>query len=109
MKQLPKPKGRQGSWFARTEDRDLPCVHDHWEKALKYRDPNVDGRRQWVKFLAALRSGQPVILTQSRITEGGAKWRRSRYLSLWRIANVQVTDGVLTFDFVDKLAEFRND
>jgi hypothetical protein len=102
-----KPKGQQGSWFAKWDGEDLPCVHDHWRTGAIYRDPHVDDRKQWSNFIEALRTGRKAILTKSEVT-GPLALRRAGYLSLWTIDDVEAGDGVLTFRFVKKLREFRN-
>ena len=101
-----RPKGQQGSWFAKWEGEDLPCVHRHWTKRCwpAYLDPNVDDRPEWPHFIEALATGGKAILTTSHIE--GNKWRRANYVAVWEIADVVAENGELRFTFVRPLFQF---
>lgn len=101
-----KPTGRQGSWFAKWEGEELPCVHRHWTVGHwpDYLDPNVDDRPEWPGFIEALSNGKKAILTTSQID--GEKWRRASYVAVWEIEGVTVENGELRFKFVKPIAQF---
>lgn len=106
---MQKPTGTQGSWFATWKGVAYPCVHRHWAKPWpNYDDPNVDDRPQWPEFLRALQTGKKALLTKSDIPEGetGSGWRRSGYVAIYAIDDVEVRDGHLTFQFSERLVNF---
>lgn len=74
----------------------------------RYLDPNVDDRPEWADFVAAILAGGRVILTSSHIPALESEpWRRKSYISLWRVSEVTVADGKLTFSFVEQLHRFQ--
>ena len=99
-----KARGHRGSWFARIGDEDIPCIWRDWLTSGHYRDPGAkadDGK--WVKYIEALEHGQKAVLTTKQEKTKSGKWLRSSYLSVWKIANVALTERGLKFDLVEKL------
>ena len=85
-------------------------VHERWTTRLwpEYLDPNVDDRPEWPDFVDAIRNGCRVILTKSHVpSREGEPWRRKSYIALWRVVDVEVADGQLTFKFVEQLHRFQ--
>ena len=105
---MARPKGSRGSWFAKWRGNDIPCVHRCWTSGTwpKYRDPYVDDSPRWASFIEALRDGR-TILTDDELDASGMPVSRKGYLSLWSIGDVSVSDGILEFEFRQRLEDFR--
>ncbi len=101
-----KATGTRGSWFAEADGESLPCVHKHWLQGRRYYDPNLKpGKPSWDKFVTAIAEGGKVILTKGDHL-GGTKFRRTGYIAIWSVENVQFSDSGLTFDMVARLEDF---
>lgn len=97
--------GARGSWFAEVAGESLPCVHRHWLKGHHYCDPHAEpGRPPWDDFISAIARCGKVVLTEDDHLGGGA-FRRTGYIAVWSVANVEVSGSKLTFDMVDRLAD----
>ena len=99
---MPKPIGERGSWFAKWRGERLPCVHRCWTVGTwpHYADPEVEADGKWPPFIEALRDGKAIL------TDGTSDVRTG-YVGVYRIDNVEVRDGLLQFDFKERLADFR--
>jgi hypothetical protein len=105
-----QPKGTRGSWFADWRGESLPCVHKCWFKAeanrVIYCDPGLSDDPRWDSFIAAIRTGGRVILTEDEQRADGFPVTRAGYIALYQVENVSTESGELRFDFVKRLAEF---
>ena len=101
-----KVTGVRGSWFAEVDGEALPCVHKYWWSNGRYHDPfpNDDSKKE-EEFVNAIREKQRVILTTDDVFDNGTKFKRTGYIALYKVANVQydTVDG-LRFDFKERLA-----
>jgi hypothetical protein len=99
--------GRRGSWFAKIEGKQIPCVHAHWKTDHNYNDP---GYRQtgakWPDFIGALETLKLAALT-SDIRPHGNTFRRTGYIALYKIDNVRIEGENLRFEFIEKIALLR--
>ena len=103
---MPKPKGQRGSWFATWKGDSLPCVHRHWTKGIwpHHRDPLVNDDSKWPPFIAAIKKGRRVILTEDKPTSDGAPTGdRAGYVGVFEVTNVEVRGSELHFDFVKRV------
>ena len=108
------PHGRTGSWFATWKGESLPCVHQHWAKGengrFRYCDPFVNTNPKWSPFIEAIQRKKKVILTRDKVTERvhgrEPDFEREEYIALYSVENVQNRDGVLSFEFVQRLEDF---
>lgn len=105
---MARPKGARGSWFATWRGEEIPCVHKCWTVGTWpiYRDPFVNENPRWNPFIEGLRNGQ-AILTEDELDAAGMPLSRKGYLSLWKIGPATVSDGVLEFEFLERLEDFR--
>ena len=108
-----KAVGRRGGWFAGLGGEDVPCVHQHWLKALDYDDPYADLRDPaWRTFVDAIETQRRVILTRDEVlkTPGEAKpaaFRRTGYVASYAVDQVRVEDGHLRFRLVKRLDDLE--
>jgi hypothetical protein len=105
-----KATGQRGSWFAVIDGERLPCVHKHWWKNGRYRDPNArPGERKWDEFIAALQTGKRAILTNDEPWSGEGPFVRKSgkeaYIAVWDIDDVRVDGSELTFRFASRVAD----
>lgn len=107
---MAKPTGHRGSWFADWKGQSLPCVHECWcrggKGTLNYLDPHVSGDAKWGPFIAAIRSGETVILTKDELGDDGQPFRRTAYIATYRVQNVVLEGTNLSFEFVQRLDNF---
>ncbi|SJM61917.1 hypothetical protein FM111_08580 [Brevundimonas diminuta 3F5N] len=107
---MAKPVGRRGSWFADWKGESLPCVHECWcrpgKGTLSYLDPHVGDDPKWSPFIAAIRSGEKVILTRDELGADGQPFRRLSYIATYGVKDVQVEGTNLAFQFVERLDNF---
>lgn len=103
---MKKPIGSQGSWFARFEGVEFPCVHRHWYEPGKYHDPHVrPGTRQWDKYVARIRDLGYVILTNDIVpdnTEDGT-FKRTSYIAIFEATDVRLEGADLTFSMLRRI------
>ena len=107
---MAKPTGQRGSWFAVWKGESLPCVHACWvppaRGKMTYLDPHVGDDPKWAPFIAAIKTGGKVILTDDELGEDGQPFRRTSYIAAYRVRNVEVTGTNLAFEFVERLDNF---
>jgi len=108
-----KVRGQRGSWFASAGGELLPCVHAHWFKDEWYADPGAHpghpghpGHPQWDEFIAAIKASKKVILTADNVDEAG-NFERTGYIGIFSVNDVAVSDGILTFKFVERLEDAK--
>jgi hypothetical protein len=105
MGRLRKALGSRGSWFARVDDEELPCVWTRWlsEGAKHYLDPGAKSdETKWVRYAEAIKRLRRVILIQQLIGRDGT-WHREAYIGIFRVENVEFAGNRLEFDLVDRL------
>lgn len=120
--------GQQGSWFA-TVDKiaeqygipdgtSLPCVHsrfwvtqngkpEHHEPFLNPDHPY--GSEKYIKYFDAIKKGL-VILTNSKWSEdndGHLHATRTGYVAIFKVANVRDDNGILEWDYVERIASCK--
>jgi len=108
---MAKPVGIRGSWFANWRGEEVPCVHKHWTKMqsgrMSYLDPGVSSDPKWPPFIEAIKRTKKVILTDDAVDEGGIPgFKRTGYIGLYRVENVDVKDQELSFDYIERLDNF---
>lgn len=106
---MARPKGLRGSWFAKWQGEELPCVHEYWARPAwpHHVDPGVDDNPKWGPFIEAIQRGKRVILTRDKLGPDGLPiWEREGYIALYRVENVEVRGAELHFDLVERLADF---
>jgi hypothetical protein len=109
-----KIKGTRGSWFARAGNEILPCVHKEWfmpkdshHPYPHYADAGVKvGEKQWDALIAGIKASKKVILTNDRWSET-KNFVRTGYIAIWNVDNIVVTNGMLYFDFIKRVAEAK--
>lgn len=104
-----RPVGHQGSWYARWDGKDIPCIHRHPTllRGLHYRAPIWDSPERHLRYFEDIRELRKVILTKSELLESG-HYARKGYIALWRVDNVELdADGFIHLDLVERLHEFR--
>jgi hypothetical protein len=85
-----KAVGQRGSWFAKVEGEELPCIHRYWLKGLDYHDPFVrhqDGHpvAKIKEFVEAVADRKRAVLTEDKLgwaAEGILWGSRGRSTSL---------------------------
>lgn len=97
-----KAKGSQGSWYAEIDGTKFPCVHSRFLDGLSYYDP-VEGVPLPEDYVEAISDGL-VILTKSKAIDGGG-FKRSGYIALFRVADVDAADGKLRFRLAERVEE----
>ena len=77
---------------------------------MVYDDPNYNREeaRKWSELLDALRAEKRAILTLDRTPDGGKNFEREGYIGLFRIGDIEVSDGHLRFQFLERLANISN-
>jgi len=102
---MKKATGQRGSWFAKVDGEQLPCVHKYWLKKLDYHDPyvrEVDGlpASKVSEFVDAIQSGKRVVLTDDTPHMGPEGYptgfTRKAYVAIYQVEHVQYdeTDGL---------------
>jgi hypothetical protein len=108
-----KAIGRRGGWFAGLGGEDVPCVHQHWLRALEYDDPYADVTDPaWRAFVEAIAQQRRVILTRDEVltTAGVAKpagFRRTGYVASYAVDQVRVEEGHLRFRLIKRLDDLE--
>lgn len=104
-----KAIGQRGSWFAKINGEEYPCVHKHWFKQGRYNDPGVKlGDKQCDELVSALRAKKAAILTDDVAIEREGQplgFDRRGYIALWSIDEVEFDEAGLRFRFTGRLAE----
>jgi hypothetical protein len=78
-------------------------------RGRRYFDPGyVAGEKQWDEFVAALRMDGQAILTKGNWRDvpenkSGKAVERTGYIAIYEIADVETTDGGLSFNFVSRV------
>jgi hypothetical protein len=98
--------GHQGSWFAKWQGQELPCIHEDcvvWNE-LRYHHshPRYNSGEQTARYIETLKTVKRVILTKSPEDADGAR-HRERYLGVFDIDNARLEDGV-QFTLVRRVA-----
>ena len=106
-----KPEGQRGSWFAKWNGVEYPCVHKHYVSGspMAYRDPYLSETAPWPAFVEAITKLRRVIVTEDYVTphEGRQEsFTRTGYVALYDIDNVRTDDGALTFKFTNRVESF---
>ena len=88
---MSKPVGQQGSWYARWDGEDIPCIHNHPTLLSKmhYKAPIWDSPERHHRYFGDIQRLGKVILTRSRLGDNGHYIRES-YIALfgWPIVNL---------------------
>lgn len=105
---MKKAVGQRGSWFAKVDGYELPCVHKYWLKGLAYCDPFV--RHAESSSVAKIHELVDAIVREKRVvlTDDTPQFDRNGALSGFvRKSYIAVyeVDGVL-YDDVEGL-QFR--
>jgi hypothetical protein len=104
------PVGSQGSWFAKFDGIEFPCVHAHWYKPGHYHDPHVfPGTRQWDRYVERIRELGFVILTNDEVPEDPANgtFKRTGYIAIFEATDVALDGNDLRFRMPRRI-EFRD-
>jgi hypothetical protein len=108
-----KATGQRGSWFAEVDGESIPCGHKHWTRntrgSMVYDDPyfSPETEAKWEPFVAALKAGKRVILTNDNVSDEGHAFERTGYIALYAIDNVEIVGENLRFRFIKRLAELE--
>lgn len=106
---MSKPVGQQGSWYARWDGEDIPCIHNHPTLLSKmhYKAPIWDSPERHHRYFEDIQRLGKVILTRSRLGDN-EHYIRESYIALFRVANLQLTEaGDIELDLVERLHSFR--
>ncbi|MBX5239501.1 hypothetical protein [Rhizobium sp. NLR22b] len=99
---MKKATGRRGSWFAKVDGEQLPCVHRYWLNKLDYHDPYIretDGlpASKVVEFVDAIRNGERVILTEDTPHIGPEGYptgfARRSYVAVYQVEQVRYDES----------------
>ncbi|MBX5132537.1 hypothetical protein HJB80_07650 [Rhizobium lentis] len=99
---MKKATGRRGSWFAKVDGEQLPCVHKYWLKKFDYHDPYIrekDGlsASKVTEFIDAIRVGERVILTEDTPHMGPDGYpigfTRKAYVAVYQVEQVRYDEG----------------
>ena len=103
-----KATGARGSWFAKIGGTPYPCLHKHWvNPGGSYLDRGLEAQKpKWQKYISALKAQKKAILTDDTVVEGEA-FKRSNYIALYEIDNVETTDAGLALNLVKRLEELK--
>ena len=91
------PIGHAGSWFAVWQGESNSCIHQHALNRGHYLDDGVDDHPAWPKFISGLQEKRKAIVTTSRPPGADGIRRRKSYVGIWKIDNVELGDGTLSF------------
>jgi hypothetical protein len=73
-----------------------------------YRDIFDEMDQQRLSYIDAIKQHKLVIVTSPKRELVDGHPSRDKYVALWSVDNVVFNDGVLTFDFVDRIRDYRN-
>jgi hypothetical protein len=77
---------------------------------MRYHDPGLAyGSPLYGPLIEVIGHGRQVILTKDEVAGSGSgmSFKRNGYIALYRVDNVKAEDGVLSFDFVERLEDFK--
>ena len=97
-----KDKTQRGPWFVRIGGEMLPCAHERWFSTREhtYHDPFAEpGRREWDEWVAALKEKRRAVMTRGNGTDA----EPTRYLGVYAIDAIEVTESDLRFRLVKRL------
>ena len=108
-----KAKGMRGSWFATVDGFGrLPCAHQDMttttREGMTYRDELSMAHPQ-TGYVEALGDGL-VVLTSDHVDRRPGQppaYRRSGYIGVFRIADLDIKGGVITFRFTQRVADAK--
>lgn len=106
---MAKPTGQQGSWYARWDGEDVPCIHSHPTllHGTHYKAPIWDSPERHRRYFEDIQRLGKVILTKSRLGENG-HYVREGYIGLFRVTNAVLNvQGEIELDLAERLVSFR--
>lgn len=98
---MEKPHGERGSWFASWEGKMLPCVHKHWWTGRNgYSDPYArPDDPKFKELVDSIRQCGRVILTSDTLLDGAHNFKRTGYIAIYDVANIEFDESGLRFEF----------
>jgi hypothetical protein len=101
-----KARGHRGDWFAEANGQRLPCVHAHWWKGSGYNDPYArPGDRKFEELVEGIRQFGRVILTKDEVRDSGRTFRRTGYVAIYEVEDVEFDETGLRFRFISRVAD----
>jgi hypothetical protein len=102
-----KAQGIRGSWYAKVNGEELPCIHDKNMKNGSYIAPRADDERHQ-KLLADIQRTGRVVMRKSERNSDDRSWTSKGYVAVWSVADAKIEGGELTFRFVDRLIDLKD-
>lgn len=98
-----KPVGSPGNWFAEIGGTSLPCVHRHWVRGGLHDDPNVVDSRDYQRLISGIREKGYVILTTDEVIDEKKSFKRTGYIAIFGVKDLEVAGTHLTFRLGEKI------
>ena len=110
MSKLPRYKaiGERGSWFAKVSGERLPCVHQYWIKGTRHEAiRTVQNGAKDKALVEEIQRLKKVVVTSDDVIDEGCGFKRTGYIAVFAVENVDGRRGSLTFDLVERLADLK--